>query len=59
MGLLPAHATAVKLGIGVNQDHGWIEDRLEPTLIASGNLWEWVLAEIVVLAYWMPIFGSS
>jgi len=59
MGLLPAHALTVKLGIGVNQDHGWIENGLEPTLIASGNLWEWALAEIVVLAHLMPIFGSS
>ena len=38
MGLLPAHATAVKLGIGVNQDHDWIDNILEYILTARGLL---------------------
>jgi len=59
MGMLPALAAAVTLGIGANQDNCWIEDRLEPTLTASGSFWEWTLAKIIVLPCWMPIFVSS
>jgi len=36
MGMLPALATAVMLGIGVNQDHGWIDNGLQYALTASG-----------------------
>jgi len=40
MGLIPAPAPAAILGIGANQDHGWVATREEHTIAVSGILIE-------------------
>jgi len=40
MGMIPALATAVILGIGANQDHGCVATREEHTMAVSGILRE-------------------
>jgi len=59
MGMIPALAAAVILRINWFQGDLWIDVILEHTLTAFSSFIGAKLAEIIVSAAWMPIFGSS